>query len=249
MKGIRNKTAFVTGAEKGLGREIAKVFAREGANVVIFGLDEENGLRTEKDTAALGVRSVFIQGSVTSSKDLERAFALAKEKFGRIDFAVNCAGVANAAKKLHEFSEEEYDKLLGVDLKGVFLSMKYELEDMLRYNDGMIVNIASNAGTFGCGGIALYSAAKHGVIGLTKSAALDYAKTGIRINALCPGTMSTPMIMALPQQDIDEYKRLIPVGDLIDSSYVAENAVWLCSDASRYTTGSAFLTDGGSAAQ
>ena len=102
MKGIRNKTAFVTGAEKGLGREIAKVFAREGANVVIFGLDEENGLRTEKDTAALGVRSVFIQGSVTSSKDLERAFALAKEKFGRIDFAVNCAGVANAAKKLHE---------------------------------------------------------------------------------------------------------------------------------------------------
>jgi NAD(P)-dependent dehydrogenase (short-subunit alcohol dehydrogenase family) len=167
MEGIKGKVAFITGAEKGLGKEIATNFAKRQANVVIFGIDETCGKATEEELKNFGVKALFINGSVTSDSDLKNAVDKTITDFGGLDFAVNCAGIATAITAINDHSEEDFDNVMGVNLKGVFLSMKHQLEFMKKSGKGKIVNITSAVGQVGNKGLSLYSSSKHAVNGMT----------------------------------------------------------------------------------
>ncbi len=243
---LNGKIALVTGAGAGIGRAAALAFAREGAGLVVADIVAAD--ETAAMIRAAGGSAVAVKCDVTSSAQVESLIQTAVSTYGRIDCAFNNAGIETAIANTADVSEEEFDRQMAVNLKGVWLCLKYELPQMVKQGVGAIVNTSSGAGIAGAPGWSTYSAAKHGVIGLTRCAALEYARAGVRVNALCPGPIDSPMGKRIAA-DNPGYKEVLiahtPNGRLGRPEEVAEVAVWLCSDAASLVNGLIMAVDGG----
>src|SRR3954453_19794888 len=245
------KVAFVTGAANGIGRTAALAFAREGAAVVVADVSEQGNRETASMVEQAGGRALAGGCDVSRAEDVKAALDRAVETFGRLDFALNNAGVEQPITAAADLAEEEWDRTVRVNLRGVFLCMRHEIPLMLKQGGGAIVNTSSGAGVKGFAGQAAYCAAKHGVVGLTKAAALDYAKAGIRVNAVCPGIIETPMMDRFSGGTPEGRARVIaqePVGRMGRPEEIAAAVVWLCSDAAAFVVGHAMVIDGGQTA-
>ncbi|MCX5535141.1 SDR family oxidoreductase [Streptomyces sp. NBC_00006] len=243
-----NKVAFVTGAGSGIGRATATAFAAEGADVVVADIDSAGNEETARLAAEHGGRVVTVKCDVTSSSDVRAAVEQTVREFGRLDIAFNNAGIEQPPAPLADIAEEEWSRLLDIDLRSAFLCMKYEIPAMLENGGGSIVNTSSGAGVVGIRGQAAYVAAKHGLIGLTKSAALDYAAQGVRVNAICPGIIETPMMNRFSGGTPEGRARVIgqePVGRMGSPEEIASAVLWLSSDLGGFATGHAMVIDGG----
>ena len=253
MAGLtEGKVALVTGAGSGIGRATALVFAREGAKVVVSDIVVEGGEETVQQIKAAGGEAIFVKADVSKGADVEALIIQTVETYGRLDCAFNNAGIEGGVKPTIDCTEEEFARTIAVNLTGVWLCMKYEIQQMLSQGGGTIVNTASVAGLVGFPGLPDYVASKHGVLGLTKTAALEYAKSGIRVNAVCPGVIQTPMVERGAQLSpgFDELAvSMEPVGRFGQPSEIGEAVVWLCSEAASFVTGHPMTVDGGLVAQ
>lgn len=249
---LNGKVALVTGGSSGIGRATALALAREGAKVVVADVMVEGGQETVRLLTATGGQGLFVKTDVSRAAEVEALIGRAVATYGRLDCAFNNAGVEGAFVTTSEYSEADWDRVLTINLKGVWLCMKYEIAHMLRQGGGAIVNTASGAGLVGVPNLSAYVASKHGVVGLTKTAALEYAKAGIRVNAVCPGVIQTPMVARLTSNRPDLSEALVaaePMGRTGRPEEVAAAVVWLCSDAASFVTGHALSVDGGYVAQ
>jgi NAD(P)-dependent dehydrogenase (short-subunit alcohol dehydrogenase family) len=245
---LRGKVALVTGAGSGIGRVTALRLAECGARVVAADLRGETAERTAGTVVEMGAEAVAIEADVTRGSATAAMVDMARSAFGGLDIAVNCAGVGGVDARTHEYDEADWLGTLAVNLTGVWLSMKYELAAMLERGEGAIVNVASVAGVVGFPRHCAYSASKHGVIGLTRSAALEYARKGIRINAVCPAFTDTPMVEAMLAGGDDLRARLessIPMRRFGRPEETADAIVYLCSPSAGFITGQALVLDGG----
>jgi NAD(P)-dependent dehydrogenase (short-subunit alcohol dehydrogenase family) len=242
------KVAFVTGAANGIGRAAALAFARKGANVVVADISEQGNQDTARMIEEAGGRALAVRCDVTRAEDVKAALDKAVAAFGRLDFAFNNAGSEQAITATADLTEDEWDRIVRVNLRSVFLCMKYEIPLLLKHGGGAIVNTSSGAGVKGIAGQAAYCAAKHGVVGFTRAAALDYASSNIRINAVCPGIIDTPMMDRFTGGTPEGRERVIaqePVGRMGKPEEIAAAVVWLCSDAAAFVVGHAMVIDGG----
>lgn len=245
---LEGKIGLVTGGTSGIGRETAVLFAQSGAKVVIAGRREKEGQETIELVRAAGGDGLFVKTDVSRASEVEALVQKTVEKFGRLDVAFNNAGIEGVWSPIVRQSEEDFDRTININLKGVWLCLKYEIRQMLRQGSGgAIVNMASVLGLVGSAGVAAYSASKHGVIGLTQTAALENAKAGIRVNAVCPGFVETPMsdrtlrVPAVQKHVVSCH----PIGRLGKPLEVAEAVVWMCSDRASFMTGQSLVLDGG----
>jgi NAD(P)-dependent dehydrogenase (short-subunit alcohol dehydrogenase family) len=243
---FRGRVAIVTGAAAGIGRASALAFAGAGAAVVVADVDEAGGRETVDLATAVGGDARFVATDVASSESVQRMVASTVAAFGRLDYAHNNAGVAAAQHDVGDLPEAEWDRVQGVMLRGVYLCMKYEIPHLLA-GGGAIVNTASGAGLVGYPGQSPYVSSKHGVLGLTKSAALEYGHRGVRVNAVCPGTVRTPMVEAATQLPGLEERvvALHPIGRIGTPIEIAHAVLWLCSDHASFVLGHALAVDGG----
>ncbi|MCS6938892.1 MAG: SDR family oxidoreductase [Roseiflexaceae bacterium] len=242
------KVAFVTGGASGIGRATALAFARAGASVVVADISEQGAQETVRLIEEIGGRAIAVRCDVTQTEEVKTALDRTIEAFGRLDAAFNNAGIEQAPMATADIPEVEWDRVIAVNLRGVFLCMKYEIPLMLKQGGGAIVNTSSGAGIKGFRDGAAYVTAKHGVIGLTRSAALDYVSHNIRINAICPGITSTPMIERIIGGDDVMREQLLaqePAGRMAHPEEIANAVVWLCSDAASFVVGHALVIDGG----
>ncbi|HEU4431561.1 MAG TPA: SDR family oxidoreductase [Myxococcota bacterium] len=249
---LAGKIALVTGGGGGIGRATSLIFAREGARVIVSDIDEKSGDETAAQVRAAGGDASFVRADVTSAADVESLIDQIARTRGRLDCAFNNAGIEGAIKPTAELSEPEFERTLRVNLTSVWLCMKYEIRRMLAQGGGAIVNASSAAGLVGFPNFPDYVASKHGVIGLTRTAALEYAKQGIRVNAVCPGVIATAMVDR-EEKKIPGIKQLAlaiePVGRMGRPEEVGEAVAWLCSDAASFVTGHPMAVCGGGLAQ
>jgi len=249
---LEGKVCLVTGGASGIGRATALAFAREGAKVVVSDVAVAGGEETVRLIREAGGEAIFVPCDVSQAADVQALVERTVRAYGRLDCAFNNAGIEGMAARTADYSEEVWDRVISIDLKGVWLCMKYEIQQMLRQGGGSIVNTASVAGLVGWAGAAAYAAAKHGVVGLTRTAALEYAKAGIRINAVCPGFTRTPLLERLTggREEVEAYLvGLHPLGRMARAEEVAEVVVWLSSDAASFVTGHPLVVDGGMVAR
>jgi NAD(P)-dependent dehydrogenase (short-subunit alcohol dehydrogenase family) len=245
---LHGKVAIVTGGTSGIGRDAAVLFAKAGAKVVVAGRREVEGNETVDLVRAAGGEGLFVKTDVAKAAEVAALVQKTVEKFGRLDVAFNNAGIEGAWIPIVEQSEEDWDRTIDINLKGVWLCLKHEIRQMLRQGGGgAIVNMASVAGWIGSAGAATYCASKHGVMGLTRSAALETARSGIRINVVCPAVIETPMgerIFGAPE--VKKYALgLHPIGRFGTPTEVAEAVLWMCSDRASFMTGQSVVLDGG----
>lgn len=248
---FKNKVAFISGASSGIGKATAMAFASAGANTVLCDLNAEQGQKLARLLSEKS-ESMFVQCDVSKYQDVKNAIAECVSKFGKVDYAFNNAGTEGEQGMTPECTEDNWNRVIDINLKGVWLAMKYQIPQMLNQGFGSIVNCSSIAGLVGFTGIPAYTASKHGVIGLTKTAALEYAKKNIRVNAICPGVIQTPMIDRFTHGEKQIQNQLIagePVGRVGRPEEIAYAVLWLCSDQSSFVTGNSLVVDGGWVAQ
>ncbi|MFD0698441.1 SDR family NAD(P)-dependent oxidoreductase [Paenibacillus sp. GCM10027628] len=248
---VKGKVAVVTGAADGIGKAIALCYAENGVKVVVSDIHTEKGLKVVEEIQSNGGEASYFQTDVSIEEDVKGLIDFAVDTYGRLDGIVNNAGIGADNRPTHEYTTAEFDRLTSIDLKGVFLGMKYGIEAILKSKSpgGFVINIASIAGLAGNSSMGIYTSAKHGVVGLTKSAALDYAPHNITVNAICPGTFRTSIWGNAPEEVIQQYAKMIsPNGRLGDPKEIGYLALFLASDMARYISGSAISVDAGSIA-
>jgi len=256
MTGLtEGKVAVVTGAAKGIGRETALLFAREGADLLVSDILDEAGEEAAQMVRDIGCKAVYVHCDTSDSSQVKAMVSKAASEYGRLDCLVNNAGIEGSIKPIIEGDEAAFDQLMGINLRGVWLGMKYGIKQMLKFgNGGAVVNLSSLAGHVGFSGLAPYVMSKHGVNGLTKVAAVEYSAQGVRTNSVCPGCIQTEMIDKLADAlgaptASEALAPLHPIGRLGTAQEVAETIVWLCSDRASNVTGSLISVDGGFIAQ
>lgn len=249
---VEGKAALVTGGASGIGRATALTLAREGARVLVADRDAAGASAVAATIAGRGGGAHAVGCDVTREDEVAAMVQTAVDVFGRLDCAVNNAGVTAPGGLLHEIAVEDWERTLAVNLTGVFLCLRHELPVMRAQGEGAIVNISSGAGLIGTPGLAHYCASKHGILGLTKTAALENARAGVRVNALCPGSTDTPMLQDFMGRSAQARKMILasaPSGRLGLPEEIAEAAVWLCSARASYVSGESMLVDGGAVAR
>jgi NAD(P)-dependent dehydrogenase (short-subunit alcohol dehydrogenase family) len=248
MTSMEGKVALVTGASAGIGRASALAFAREGASVALADLDVERGEDAATEVESIGVEAIFVRADVSDATDVVALVGETIGRLGRLDFAFNNAGIEGSQAPTADCTIENWNRTLAINLTSVFLCMREEIQRMLDNDGGAIVNNSSVAGLVGFPGIPAYTASKHGILGLTKTAALEYAAQGIRVNAVCPGVIDTEMITRFTHGDTQAMSQLLqtePVGRLGAPTEIADAVVWLCSERASFITGHALAVDGG----
>jgi NAD(P)-dependent dehydrogenase (short-subunit alcohol dehydrogenase family) len=247
---LNNKVAIVTGAASGIGRATAKVFAREGTRVVVSDIAVDGGKETVRQIKSAGGEATFIKCDVSQEADVRGLVRQTVDTYGGLDFACNNAGIGGEAAPTADYTLDGWNEVLSINLTGVFLCMKYQIPEMLKRGGGVIINMASILGTVGFPTAPAYVASKHGVLGLTKNAALEYAQQNIRVVGVDPAFIHTPLVdKGLDDSALKQISAAHPMGRLGQPEEVAELVVWLCSDAASFITGSSFLVDGGYTAQ
>jgi NAD(P)-dependent dehydrogenase (short-subunit alcohol dehydrogenase family) len=245
---LAGKVALVTGGASGIGRDCVRALAAAGASVVVADVDEKQGAKFAAELARARAKVLFIPADVTHDDQVQALVASVVRRFGRLDFALNNAGIDGARAPTAEYPADAWNRVIAVNLTGVFLCLKHELEIMVRQRHGVIVNMASVAGLTGFVGHAAYTAAKHGVVGLTRTAALEYARHGIRVNAVCPSYTQTPMLERVARRIPGLKKRLAsiaPLGRLCAPREITEAVLYLFSDGAAFITGQTLVLDGG----
>jgi len=252
MGDFDQKIALVTGAGSGIGRATALVFAREGATVACSDIDTESGEVTVRMIEDLGGTASFVRADVSVGADVEAMVQTVVERYGRLDVAYNNAGIGGLGKPIDQHSLSEFERTMAVNTKGVFLGMKYQIPQMIKQGGGAIVNTSSMMGLVGLAGISAYAASKHAVVGLTRSAALEYGSKGVRINCICPGIIRTPINQKywdeFPEAE-KEWLSIEPIGRYGEPEEVAEVVAWMASDEASFMHGHALSVDGGATAQ
>lgn len=245
---LEQQVALVTGAASGIGLATAKLFAKEGAIVALIDYDKERLINAQKELDHLSVSTLAIQCDVSDEESVKSAITQVIDTFGRLDIAFNNAGIQSPIAEVAEADGEEFDRVHAINLKGIWNCMKYELIQMKKQSSGAIVNTSSLGGLVGIAGRAAYHSSKHAVIGLTKSAALEYADIGIRINAICPGIIETPMVAGMLEQEQDAMQELmkdVPIKRLGQAEEIAQAVLWLSGPYSKFVIGHALVIDGG----
>ena len=244
---LKNKVAIITGGTSGIGRETAVLFAEQGAKVVVAGRREAEGKETVDLMRKAGGDGMFVKADVTKAADVQALVKTTVDKFGRLDTAFNNAGIEGNWMPMVDISEEEWDRVLDINLKGMFLCLKYEIPQLLKNGGGTIVNMSSVAGLMGTPAAAPYGASKHGVISLTRTAALEHAKQKIRVNAVCPAVIESPMENRLfGEPEAQKFAvGMHPIGRIGTPREVAEAVLWMCSEKSSFMTGHYIVVDGG----
>ena len=246
MKDLENKVAIVTGASSGIGKAVAEIYAKAGAKVVASDVNEEKGNEVVSEIKKNGGEAMFIKCDSSSSASNKELVEATIKRYGRLDIACNNAGIGGKQALTGDYSIEDWDKVIGINLSGVFYGMRYQIPEMLKAGGGIIVNMSSILGKTSTKMMSAYVASKHGVIGLTKAAALEYADQNIRINSVGPAYIKTPLLeKTLEKEQIDGLKDLHPIGRLGESSEVAELVLWLTSSKASFVTGSYYAVDGG----
>ena len=246
---LSGKVALVTGASSGIGQATALAFARAGAKVVAASRRDAEGQETVRRIQEAGGEALFIKTDVSKAAEVEALVNKTMDTYGRLDCACNSAGVISASSLLTDVSEDEWDRHINVNLKGTWLCLKYEIPAMLKQKSGAIVNLASAASIVAFAGYAAYAATKGGILALTRSAAIEYAKSGIRINVVSPGSINTDMLNSATEDIVSQLAAAHPVGRVGEPEEVAEAVVWLCSKAASFVTGHNMLIDGGYSVQ
>lgn len=247
MKQFNDQVVLVTGGTSGIGRATAIAFGREGASVVVCGRRAEEGNETVQLVQGAGGQGLFVRADVSIPADVEKMMATVLSRFGRLNVAFNNAGVEDAAAPFHEQTLENYDRVMGINVKGLWLSMQAEIRQMLKQGGGAIVNTSSVGGLIAITGNATYVATKHAVIGYTKAAALEYSKLGIRVNAVAPAAIDTDMVRRFASEPAvrDQLARAHPIGRIGQPEEVAEAVLWLASPAASFVSGHTLVVDGG----
>ena len=239
------KAAIITGGSSGIGRAAAVALAKQGVKIAIAARRAKEGEETVRLVKEAGSEGIFVKTDVANENDVRSLVEKTVKQYNRLDYAFNNAGIEEMTTPLVDQTSEVFDQIMNVNVKGVWLSMKYEIPEMIRTGGGAIVNTSSGAGVIGYPQQPIYIASKHAVLGLTKSAALEYAKSGIRINAIAPGVTETEMVERVDKQLIESIKSITPIGRIGDPQEIANAVVWLLSDKASFVLGHTLLVDGG----
>lgn len=246
---LKGKVALITGASSGIGESTALLFAKEGASVFLTDINERDGKELVKKIQDGGAQAAFLKADASKPEDSEKSVTEVIKQFGKLDIAVNNAGIGGPQKPVGEYEIEDWDKVISINLSGVFYGMRYQIPAMLKNGAGSIINVASILGSVGFVNAGAYVAAKHGIVGLTKSAALEYSSSGIRVNSVGPAFIKTPLLEGLDEELLSQLVKVHPMGRLGEAHEVAQLFVWLASNRASFATGAYYPIDGGYLAQ